>query len=53
MNTLETLTVGATSLILGWSVFGRPIYNFYKSNKEKTEEGNYNQENAKSSEEYK
>ena len=52
MNTIENLTIGATSLMLGWAVFGRPLYNFYKSNREKTREGNYNQEKIKSSEEY-
>ena len=47
MNTLETLTIGATSLMFGWAVFGRPICNFYKAKEE-----NYDKEFSKLVEEY-
>jgi hypothetical protein len=51
MNTLETLSVGVTSLMAGWAMFGRPIYNFHKSNQEA--EKKYDEEFNKLVEEYK
>jgi hypothetical protein len=50
MNKLETLTIGITSLMTGWAIFGRPIYNFHKSNQEA--ERKYNEEFNKLVEEY-